>query len=1326
MTETYDLSKLDSNSFEHMVNFLALKILGNGVTGFAPGADGGRDGFFSGEAPYPSPTDKWSGIWYVQSKFHKPHLSTNPQKWLIREVQNEIEIFLDPKANRTRPDNWIIATNIEPSGAAKTGAFDSIKKKVNDAFGKSVKVEIWGGRRILDFLAADPKVAHYYGHFLTPGNILSAIFEQINDATAQIKDIIDYLIVNQFNEQIYTKLEQAGSSSDSRPKIHQLFIDLPYRLTNKNEFGFILNTLVTSSSNNHRISAWNEYGDTWSEWSRAPRRARVFVLKGGPGQGKSTIGQYFSQIQRAALILAEDAPKVVPTVIQAAKEFKAAAEATGFWPIQARIPITIELKDFAKWYGNSGNGIISYLAEKISLKVEQEVLPGTLKRALGTKSWFVNFDGLDEVPNDVKDSVASEILRFTNEILPSIDADILTLCTTRPQGYSGQFESLEGANILLSNLPKDIALNCAAAVVKFGRTEDESENSLKVLTAAMESHQVRELMTTPLQSHIMAVVVRDGGRPPEKRWQLFDNFYQVMKKRESLKDFPDPRISKLLRENEQLLKAIHARLGISLHARAENSDGAETTLNRSEFKKLAEQTTSILMDENIEPMVETLMEATMERLVFVNTPENGENVRFDIRQLQEFFAAEFIYSGVAHEELRSRVGTICADSHWREVMHFILSALVVTNRTTELTVAIEVLHSEDEDTDCHNLRTFKRKMAAGSLLALRLLNEGILEQDKRVRQKFAKVIEPLYGICDPSPLSTITTLDHPNSLAWMTSCIIDHLLESSETESIGAAIALAQVMQNDNPRKDIASCKIFKSSANYLNYIYKSLTLNDHFNNTIFEQDHPTTTIQPWFIKETILLVTDSAIPHDLDLKILFKILSRNHEQAISICRETNLTIDEINLFALLITPKSSPGQLNRKADTNSLDSIYTCISLQNYTYTWRSKHPHPETKTQPEELSSKSPLIKLAHSLCMFIQTKNKDNFLKLLNIMSIFSNQIDIIPMHLQACIPVNFYAEDIDKQIKFLSQISETQFSKLISTNMYLGIRFNPVAEYIKLDEKFTVSGWKKICRDLPLIAVDLWMQPFGNLNDKEFESSTTYSTPIIKIVKETPETLGNHVLSLGRLFKLHPSEEIEIRQALLTCQPYDIKFGIRFSRISPFQIDLQKEINLLPLFANAIASMLETSAHHIKHLDESSLDYDEDFLVSFGLSITLLQSTYNDKDLSSLHRAAALSCYLMLRAESNTIDNFFTLGLDELFRNLTTQNLPAWFLSSAKALFVRDIANFDIRSQKFWGSILNTHRQDYFACDSIQKLIMNLRERSSAPVHTHKTLTSWLST
>ncbi|MDD7851363.1 hypothetical protein E0I56_017880 [Escherichia coli] len=381
-----------------------------------------------------------------------------------------------------------------------------------------------------------------------------------------------------------------------------------------------------------------------------------------------------------------------------------------------------------------------------------------MHEAFSLSTWFANFDGLDEVPNDLKDQVAEEIITFANELIPQLDADFLILCTTRPQGYSGQFENLYSATVTLTPLPPEIALACASSVVKFNRSEEEASEAIKILEYAMESEQVRELMTTPLQSHIMAVVVRDGGRPPEKRWELFNNFYNVMKKRESQKNFPDIRISALLRDRDQLLKSIHDRLGVCLHTKSENSKGAEATFEKSEFYHLATQTAVMQIDGDTDDVVDTLMEATTERLVFVNTPESSESVRFDIRQLQEFFAAEFIYSAVASTELRRRLEVICGDPHWREVVHFLLSALAHNKILNELSIAVQIIQQLDDDSENHRIKAFKKRMGTGSLLTLRLVEEGVLEQDKRIRYQFNNTLPPLWNNLDQEVLSRITKI----------------------------------------------------------------------------------------------------------------------------------------------------------------------------------------------------------------------------------------------------------------------------------------------------------------------------------------------------------------------------------------------------------------------------------------------------------------------------------------------------------------------------------------------------------------------------------------
>ncbi len=179
------------------------------------------------------------------------------------------------------------------------------------------------------------------------------------------------------------------------------------------------------------------------------------------------------------------------------------------------------------------------------------------------------------------------------------------------------------------------------------------------------------------------------------------------------------------------------------------------------------------------------MKATVDRLVLVSTPDDGDHVRFDIRQLQEFFAAEFLYESVDADQLRERLELIAGDEHWREVMHFLLSALIENDHKTDLTVAIKVLENLNEGDD-EDFRLLKRRLGRGAILAARLLQEGVLEQDKRIRQQFRKCLEPLTASTDAELLKTLVEVNQPNSKAWLHNFLISSLREKQYSENIGA------------------------------------------------------------------------------------------------------------------------------------------------------------------------------------------------------------------------------------------------------------------------------------------------------------------------------------------------------------------------------------------------------------------------------------------------------------------------------------------------------------------------------------------------------------
>jgi hypothetical protein len=789
----YNLNEMDPNTFEHLSNALALKVLGAGHTTFGPGSDGGRDGLFEGEAPYPSSVDRWSGTWYIQSKFHGPNLSSDHNKWLIRQVQGEIDAFTKPGNDRHWPDNWIIITNVDASASPNAGAHDKIREIVRKANPKLAdRTHIWGGSKVRALLCENAAIAQHYGSFLTPGNILFEMNKFLSDSHTTVNDIIRYLVVSRFNDQQFTKLEQAGSSADNRPGIQKLFRDIPFASHDISSGGMCAATLVKAMSQNFSADL---LADTpkWREWQKNPARARVWFIKGGPGRGKSTLTQYFCQIQRAAILARDPTILIPPGMREAIGEIRSIAQGDGLWPSLPRIPVAFELKEYAKWIArqNEGSiGVLSYLASLIEQTGSQDVMAGTLKRAFSKSRWSFIFDGMDEVPGDVKDRLAKEITYFVDDVLIGCSCDAHIICTSRPQGYSGQFDTLNAANIKLTNLNPDQALECARPILVIDRPPAESQKLCEILSDALTSQSIREIMTTPLQSHIMAVVVRDGGRPPERRWELFSNFYKVINKREMDKS-ADKKLSHLLRGNGKLIKALHNKLGFELHSRAEQSQGAQTSLERSDLMTIIDNVVKKFQSDNYDDTISTLYEATTDRLVLVNTPENSESVRFDIRPLQEFFAAEYIYESADFITLPERIRAIASDSHWREVLHFLLSALIENNRKAELAQVIQVL-SEVDDPSAEAARPFARRLSIGAHAVARLLQEGVLEEDQRMRHSFKGCLLPIFSTTDA--WKYLCEIDREHSKSWAIDLVGEAIRDQVEPENVGAGtIALRMI-----------------------------------------------------------------------------------------------------------------------------------------------------------------------------------------------------------------------------------------------------------------------------------------------------------------------------------------------------------------------------------------------------------------------------------------------------------------------------------------------------------------------------------------------------
>ncbi|MFI5508959.1 NACHT domain-containing protein [Mycobacterium sp. NPDC051804] len=687
METDFEYEQLSPAAFEQLGVALVESVIGSGIEVYGPGRDGGREATYDGlirwSATDAGDRDSWDGYTVVQVKqCQNPSDPAANLSWLSGQLRDEFDRWMKPDSQREGrfPDYLLVITNVRLSAADPGGGIDTLRGEIEKRLAHEYKsaeagrppvtlrsrglrqVRVWHRDKINVLVTNSVDARRRFSALLTSGDVLARL-DQIGRLLPGLipEDLIAGLFVDHAQTTLagdrWIRFDEAGDEFNSQ-SIEKVIYDLP--------------AITSDGVRQSALKAVFDRGDEvlsrsiWATTRDDP--PRHIVVTGAPGNGKSTLTRYLTQVYRGAFARYEANETAIIDLIDSTDESLERLPLDG--PSTPRWPLRIELARMAELMGpnDGGPNLRRYLCDEINLDSSVPVHTGTLDNWLKAWPCVILLDGLDEVTHPaLRHRVQHEISALI-EKADAMDADLLLVVTTRPTGYTPllpeHFEQID-----LDYFTREEAREYGRHVTTHRLASNPGflRTALARFDAAAEGAAVERLLTTPLQVLILTIIAARSGPLPANRYELFWSYYDTVFKREAAK--PTTYLDFFNRYAAEIT-AIHQRVGFVLHCLCEATQELRGRLSVKELRAIARDR-MLQLGHGIpaaNELADQMAVIATQRLVLLTSDED-EMVSFDVRSLQELMAGCALVDVSEAVQRNNLVATACSP-HWRNAWLF--------------------------------------------------------------------------------------------------------------------------------------------------------------------------------------------------------------------------------------------------------------------------------------------------------------------------------------------------------------------------------------------------------------------------------------------------------------------------------------------------------------------------------------------------------------------------------------------------------------------------------------------------------------------------------